>query len=163
MRLESDLRTLGFHRRNSSRMAAASRQSKRHGGPSKRWYSCLKKAGGCGRILHLSPQTALETYVVGLLLPLLDSPDVREAIAEHEGVTNEEAVALVTEKTQATARSKGMPTRSMPTRLTLALWAVAQSDSGNNDVSYLAVQVGDWMDRIPDLCKRKCHLVRERL
>ena len=79
-------------------LKAASRQTKRQSGGSKRWYACLKKAGGCGSIWIVAD--ILEEYVFGLLLPLLDSPDVRGAVAEHESVTNEEAAALVAEKTK---------------------------------------------------------------
>jgi len=79
-------------------LKAASRQTKRQSGGSKRWYACLKKAGGCGSIWIVAD--ILEQYVFRLLLPLLDSPDVRGAIAEHESVTNEEIAVLVAEKTK---------------------------------------------------------------
>ena len=63
-------------------LKAASRQTKRQSGGSKRWYACLEKAGGWGSVWIVAD--ILEKYVFDLLLAVLDASDIGEAAEERE-------------------------------------------------------------------------------
>lgn len=92
-----------------SELKPAALSDKRRG--SKRWYGCVKKRGGtktkgCGRVWVGAD--GVEKYVLDVMLPLLDSPVLHEAIAEHEGDNANEAVELRAANARDEAKIKAL-------------------------------------------------------
>jgi site-specific DNA recombinase len=61
----------------------------------RRGYGCKKETGGCGHIFISADR--VEKYVFGIMVPLADSPDLRDAVRADEAGQVDEARALVTE------------------------------------------------------------------
>ncbi len=92
-----------------SELKPAALSDKRRG--SKRWYGCVKKRGGtktkgCGRVWVGAD--GVEKYVLDVMLPLLDSPVLHEAIAEYESDNADEAVELRAANARDEAKIKAL-------------------------------------------------------
>jgi site-specific DNA recombinase len=59
----------------------------------RRCYGCKKETGGCGRI-HVRSE-AIEDFIFGVILPVADSPELRDALQAEEEGTAEAARELV--------------------------------------------------------------------
>jgi site-specific DNA recombinase len=64
----------------------------------KRQYGCKKYEGGCGHVMISAD--AVERYVNGLLLPMADSPGLRDLIRSEEAADVNEATNLVLENAE---------------------------------------------------------------